>query len=172
MATPPAGVVVNFELLHIRCGKPRCHCMRGSRGHGPYWYAFWNDPKTGVKKSQYKGKRFVPPTHPRPSVHSTMPHHRGARRAPPPPPPPPRQPPPGTRGRHAPTPTQDELDAVLLGVTLGVTHAELKKAWRSKLHAAHPDRYKEGKERDRQEEIAKTINQAYQRMMKRRGWTR
>lgn len=69
----PEDVNVNYERLRVRCGKPRCRCNTSDQDawHGPYWYAFWNDPKTGKKRSRYVGKHFDPPQGPpRARVHS------------------------------------------------------------------------------------------------------
>ena len=41
-----------------RCGKLACSCMDGEIvevGHGPYWYAYWNE--NGKTRNQYIGKR-------------------------------------------------------------------------------------------------------------------
>ena len=41
-----------------RCGKLACLCMDGEIlevGHGPYWYAYWNE--NGRTQNQYIGKR-------------------------------------------------------------------------------------------------------------------
>ena len=46
---------VSYRLQYIRCGKPTCWCV-DKPGHGPYWYACWNDgDKT---RSIYIGKKF------------------------------------------------------------------------------------------------------------------
>jgi hypothetical protein len=59
-------VVVNYLRLPVRCGKAGCRCegRDQSRWHGPYWYAFWNDPVTKRKRSSYLGKNFEPPVGP------------------------------------------------------------------------------------------------------------
>lgn len=62
----------------------------------------------------------------------------------------------------------DEEDAARLGVRSSVTKDELKKAWCYKMQKP-PDRYPEA-DRAKQEGIAKHINAAYQRMLKRRAW--
>ncbi|MBV1858194.1 MAG: hypothetical protein KUG77_07265 [Nannocystaceae bacterium] len=36
----------------------RCFAAYPSGGHGPYWYAYWREPKTGRRKSRYIGKAF------------------------------------------------------------------------------------------------------------------
>ena len=43
-----------LRLEFVRCGKSKCHCMKGSIGHGPYWYAYRHDKK-GMHK-RYVGK--------------------------------------------------------------------------------------------------------------------
>jgi hypothetical protein len=179
------NVTVTYELKRIRCGKARCRCARTDdrdSWHGPYWYAFWTDPKNGKTRCRYVGKKFTPP-HRAPGAYSesTAPPPPPKAKAPPPPPPrgerrhqapPPPPPPPPPRGeRHRPQLTPDEADAEILGVSSKTTAAELKRAWRKLITAAHPDRY-QGRARERQEELAKSINAAYQRMLRRRGWTR
>jgi hypothetical protein len=154
-------VNVNYERLPIRCGKARCRCNTGDQRqwHGPYWYAFWNDPITGRKRSAYVGKRFVPPRKARGPVHSEW------RRAPEPgeqQAPPPRSPPASS--------SQDARDAELLGVSTHATADEVRRAWRKLAAANHPDRFPANK-RHHQEEIAKQINAAYDRFRRRRGWS-
>lgn len=179
----PTGVYINYELKYIRCGKARCYCMHtrdeGS-WHGPYWYAFWNDPRTGKKRAKYMGKHFRPPTRSRPNVHSEhasaapetgrrqrstgagrqqqqqqQQHQRRHHEAPPP--------------RHG-RADQYARDAALFGVPLEVNAGDLKRAWRQRIVDAHPDRYPEGAERRRQERVAQELNEAYQRMRRYRGW--
>jgi len=185
MASAAEPVTVTYEHKRIRCGKVRCYCARtrDPKGwHGPYWYAFWTDPKSGKTRCRYVGKDFAAPGRkPKPGAHSartTPPPPPSERKAPPPPPPPPpprsdrHQAPPPPRGeRHGPQLSPDEADAQILGVSTKVSHAELKRAWRKRITEAHPDRY-QGRERERQEELAKSINAAYQRMLRRRHWTR
>lgn len=51
-----------YVMQKRRCGQPTCTCMNGEIaevGHGPYWYAYWN--QEGKTQSQYIGKR--PPWH-------------------------------------------------------------------------------------------------------------
>jgi len=41
-----------------RCNRSGCFCMNGEIsvvGHGPYWYAYWNED--GKTRSEYIGKR-------------------------------------------------------------------------------------------------------------------
>ena len=191
---------VSYQQQRIRCGKKNCHCNTtdAREWHGPYWYGYWTDPTTGKTRSKYIGKNFDPPharqhttysdrrageqqqrqhtgrdareraaraerdTRQRAESHARERSERDAReRA-------------EREARHArermrnrrPT---DEADAACIGVDVGVTREDLKRAWRQKMQKHHPDRYPEP-ERARQEEIAKNINSAYQRMLKRRGW--
>lgn len=47
-----------YVLQKRRCNKEGCFCMDGEVaivGHGPYWYAYWNDG--GKTQSKYVGKR-------------------------------------------------------------------------------------------------------------------
>ena len=48
-----------IEWRFVRCGKPRCHCAKGSRGHGPYAYAKRREGKK--VRSIYLGKDYAPP---------------------------------------------------------------------------------------------------------------
>lgn len=174
---PPEDVNVNYEQLKIRCGKPRCRCNTTDQAqwHGPYWYAFWNDAKTGKKRSFYVGKHFAPPqAPPRPGAHSERraPPDEAARggQAPYDEPPSarrhaheePRQAPPprGSRFEHA---------AQVLGLSLAATQAEAKKAYRRLAVENHPDRHK-GAERFRREELMKQINAAWDLYQRWRGW--
>lgn len=182
---------VSYQQQLIRCGKRNCHCNTADKRewHGPYWYAYWRDESTGKTRSKYIGKKFNPPEgRPRTtySDRSADASRRGSERAD-------RQ----ARERadrnartardarerqerearqrqeqarqRARSPRGDEDDATCLGVSVNVTQDELKRAWRRKMQQHHPDRYPEA-ERARQEEIAKNLNSAYQRMRKRRGW--
>ncbi len=179
MATAAGEVNVTYERKKIRCGKARCRCNTADENqwHGPYWYAFWNDPKTGKKRAKYVGKKFDAPRQKRADVHSERRRapdqetRRERERQAPPPPPPPRE----EQRRHAPPPRpsraeQDARDAAFFGVGQDVGERDLKRAWRDKIAAAHPDRYPAGAERDKQERIAQEINEAHQRMRKYRGW--
>lgn len=201
MATPP-DVTVNYQHERIKCGKSNCRCNTEdkTKWHGPYWYAYWEDPKSGRTRSKYIGKNFRPPTTDPRTTHSES------------------RPPPrpdewsqdnrsGTSGsrqtkqehgrqeqererqeqererqerarqeqerQRARASSQkkptDEEDARCLGVDINVNADQLKKAWRRKMVAQHPDKFPE-KDRRQQEEIAKNINAAYERMKKRRGW--
>jgi hypothetical protein len=46
---------VTYQLERIKCGKPRCGCVRGAL-HGPYWYAYWKSK--GRTRSKYVGKKL------------------------------------------------------------------------------------------------------------------
>ena len=183
-------VSVSYQRIPIRCGKSRCRCNTDDqrRWHGPYWYAYWTDPNTGKQRSKYVGKHFDPPDGHEHTTHSErraapdpneareraertrreaeerQAHERAERE---------RQEREEQDARqHARTSrrgSSDEDDATCLGVSTGASQEELKKAWRRKVQKHHPDRYPEA-ERARQEVIAKNINSAYQRMLKRRGW--
>ena len=186
---------VSYQRLPIRCGKSNCRCNTSDtkHWHGPYWYAYWTDPKTGKPRSKYVGKNFTPPDGQERTTYSerrTPPDQDSARE----------QAEREARERAERTQREreareqaererrakaeqdarqnarssrrgstDEEDAACLGVRASVTQDELKKAWRRKMQKHHPDRYPEA-ERAKQEDIAKNINAAYQRMLKRRGW--
>lgn len=62
-AHPPPGTTVWYGKVYVICGKPNCHCTRpDSKGHGPYWYAYWHEwdarTKTSRTKSRYIGKKL------------------------------------------------------------------------------------------------------------------
>ena len=170
----PPDVNVNYERLKVRCGKPSCRCNTAdqTQWHGPYWYAFWNDPKTGKKRSRYVGKHFEPPQGPpRPRAHSEQ-----------------RSPPdageytheePRERAReahreHAPPPpprrSKFEAAAELLGIQLSASQADAKRAWRRLAVENHPDRFS-GAEKAEREQRAKAINAAWDTYRAGRGWT-
>lgn len=45
---------VTYQRELVRCGKPRCHCSKGGKPHGPYWYAYhW---RGGRVRKLYIGK--------------------------------------------------------------------------------------------------------------------
>ncbi|MBD1842615.1 hypothetical protein H6F89_04150 [Cyanobacteria bacterium FACHB-63] len=47
-----------YVLQKRRCGRADCACMEGEIsdvGHGPYWYAYWNEG--GKTQNHYVGKR-------------------------------------------------------------------------------------------------------------------
>jgi len=51
---PPAGVPVTYRQQYRRCGKADCAvCRSGAPGHGPYWYARWQED--GRTRSRYLG---------------------------------------------------------------------------------------------------------------------
>jgi hypothetical protein len=168
-------VNVNYEQQKIRCGKARCRCNTSdqSQWHGPYWYAFWTDEKTGKKRSRYVGKHFSPPQGPaRPRAHSEW--------RPPPPPPDERareEQHERAREHHreehaAPPPRRSRFEtaAEVLGVSVTAPQAEVKKAWRKLAIENHPDKFR-GAEKAEREQRAKTINAAWDTYRAARGWT-
>ena len=57
--SPSPGVHVTYRLQHTRCNKAGCgRCAAGGQGHGPYWYAYWQEG--GKLRSRYLGKRMPP----------------------------------------------------------------------------------------------------------------
>jgi hypothetical protein len=46
-----------LSLERVKCGKTRCkRCGADGAGHGPYYYIYHTDPKTGRRTSKYIGK--------------------------------------------------------------------------------------------------------------------
>jgi hypothetical protein len=163
-------VFVSYERKAIRCGKSRCACASGDprAAHGPYWYAFWNDPRSGKKRCKYLGKNFAPPAARQvygerrraPEVEPKTRRATRARGSSEPPPPGPRIP-----------ASQDERDAAFFGVSVRVTQLELRRVWRERLLAVHPDRH-QGPERASKEREAQVVNEVFQRMCRLRKWKR
>ncbi len=55
---PPTGAVI-YSQQYRRCGKPDCQaCRPGRPGHGPYWYARWQEG--GRTRTRYIGKEAPP----------------------------------------------------------------------------------------------------------------
>jgi len=55
---PPTGAVT-YSQQYRRCGKPDCQvCRPGLPGHGPYWYARWQEG--GRTRTRYIGKEAPP----------------------------------------------------------------------------------------------------------------
>lgn len=53
------NVHYTYQQQMKSCGKANCtRCRHGSPGHGPYWYAYWNDG--GRQRSRYLGKHAPP----------------------------------------------------------------------------------------------------------------
>ncbi len=50
---------VTYRQQYTRCGKERCHKCKGGNGHGPYWYAYWNEK--GHTVSKYIGVHLPAP---------------------------------------------------------------------------------------------------------------
>jgi len=40
----------------VKCGKPHCSKDRDGAGHGPYWYLYYTNERTG----KYIGKKLTP----------------------------------------------------------------------------------------------------------------
>lgn len=53
--TIPDGVRVTYARQYRRCGKATCRRCAEGAGHGPYWYAFWD--QDGRRRSCYLGKQ-------------------------------------------------------------------------------------------------------------------
>jgi len=53
-----AGRWLQSEL--VKCGKPGCRKDREGAGHGPYWYLYYTNEKTGRYTSRYEGKTLRP----------------------------------------------------------------------------------------------------------------
>jgi DNA-binding SARP family transcriptional activator len=49
---------VVYRQQFTRCGKARCRKCNEGEGHGPYWYAYWNE--NGRTKTKYIGVRLPP----------------------------------------------------------------------------------------------------------------
>ena len=47
---------VVYRQQFTRCGKARCRKCKEGEGHGPYWYAYWNE--NGRTKTRYIGVRL------------------------------------------------------------------------------------------------------------------
>lgn len=62
----PVGPKISYARQYRRCGKERCSICRDGQGHGPYWYAFWEED--GRSRSRYLGKR--PPVTAAPDGHA------------------------------------------------------------------------------------------------------
>ncbi len=45
-----------LNLERVKCGKPRCKKCADGVGHGPYYYLYLTNPKTGRYTSKYVGK--------------------------------------------------------------------------------------------------------------------
>ena len=44
----------------VKCGKPHCSKDRDGAGHGPYWYLYYTNERTGKYTSKYIGKKLTP----------------------------------------------------------------------------------------------------------------
>ncbi len=54
MTQLPSNQHITYQLQYRKCGKTACRICRSSRGHGPYWYAYWRDGSR--LRSGYIGK--------------------------------------------------------------------------------------------------------------------
>ena len=52
--TVPKNATIRMEF--VKCKKPNCYRQQ----HGPYYYAYWKDPKTRRLKKKYIGKNYLP----------------------------------------------------------------------------------------------------------------
>jgi hypothetical protein len=50
----PTDRSVTFQHQFRKCGKPSCGTCQRTKGHGPYWYAYWRIDSRLV--SRYMGK--------------------------------------------------------------------------------------------------------------------
>jgi predicted ATPase/DNA-binding SARP family transcriptional activator len=58
---PPPGVQVTHRRQYTRCNRAGCGaCVSGGKGHGPYWYAYWQEG--GRLRSHYLGKQLPSPS--------------------------------------------------------------------------------------------------------------
>ena len=53
MAQLPDDQHITYQLQYRKCGKASCNTFHDSKGHGPYWYAYWQ----GGTRSAYVGKQ-------------------------------------------------------------------------------------------------------------------
>jgi len=44
----------------VKCGKPHCSKDRDGAGHGPYWYLYYTNERTGKYTIKYIGKKLTP----------------------------------------------------------------------------------------------------------------
>jgi len=49
-----------LQLERVKCGKPNCKKCAGGPAHGPYWYLYRPNQKTGRQTSEYVGKTLRP----------------------------------------------------------------------------------------------------------------
>lgn len=54
-ALPTDGRKIYLHYQHRKCGSSKCKKCKASKGHGPYWYAYWRDD-AGKMRSKYIGK--------------------------------------------------------------------------------------------------------------------
>jgi len=62
---------IEYQLEYRTCGKqsvygtPWCRCIDPPEKHGPYWYGYYRDARTGRRRSFYVGKNFSEDAGPR-----------------------------------------------------------------------------------------------------------
>jgi DNA-binding SARP family transcriptional activator len=50
---PGEGIAVKYRREYRKCGKNGCETCAAGSGHGPYWYAYWNED--GRRRRRYIG---------------------------------------------------------------------------------------------------------------------
>ncbi len=50
---PGEGIAVKYRREYRKCGKSGCETCAAGSGHGPYWYAYWNED--GRRRRRYIG---------------------------------------------------------------------------------------------------------------------
>src|SRR6185312_12919077 len=50
---PAEGIAVKYRREYRKCGKSGCETCAAGSGHGPYWYAYWNE--AGRRRRRYIG---------------------------------------------------------------------------------------------------------------------
>ena len=106
-----------FRFEWIRRGKRSCHCMRGSLGHGPYWYEYWREGNRTRKR--YRRRK-------RPSQRDFQADEQRERAA-------------GGRTYERARMAHSE-DMGLLGLSEGFRSIDLRRAFKAAVLRHHPDR--------------------------------
>src|SRR5271165_1952851 len=120
------------RVERIRCGKRSCHCMRGSLGHGPYWYEYWREGNRTRKR--YWGRKRPSPR----DFHQDEQRERVA----------------GGRTYERARMAHSE-DMGLLGLAEGFSSIALRRAFKAAVLRHHPDRGGDV-------EMMKRVNAAYE----------
>jgi hypothetical protein len=55
----PTDRWITYQFKHVKCGKPFCHTCRTSKGHGPYWRAYFKGDDLNLK-SFHVGREATP----------------------------------------------------------------------------------------------------------------